>query len=64
MLKFQDLIFKRETYNCMRLRSLVKGVLITVLVCTFNQVKAIELANPNTTPEARALLDIFLQDFG
>jgi len=48
----------------MRLRSLVKGVLITVLVCTFNQVKAIELANPNTTPEARALLDLFLQDFG
>jgi len=48
----------------MRLRSLVKGVLITVLVCTFNQVKAIEPANPNTTPEARALLDLFYRISG
>lgn len=49
----------------MKFKSLSKGVLIVVLVVsTFNCVIAIEPANLKTTPEARALLDLFYRISG
>ena len=44
----------------MQIKSIVKAALLTLLMAgTFHLAKAIEPANPNATPEARALLDLF-----
>jgi len=63
-LKFQDLIYKTKT-NKMLIKLFLKKLLTIILIIgMFNNARAIQPVNKNSTPEARALLELFYRITG